>query len=353
VVAQSHAVVEHVLEKVVEAGLDPDLVGKVPRGNSPSYTALERDGHALFAVQRRESGFVIGGTAWDFTNPMRIKPAALDLLVIDEAGQFSLANTIAVSTAARNLLLLGDPQQLPQVSQGIHPAPVDGSALGFVSDGHDVLPPEFGYFIAASRRMDAALTAAVSRLSYAGELRSHACTRERLLDGVEPGLHPIPVSHTGNATESVEEAGVVVELVRRHLGQPWTDPSSGREQDPLTQSDFIVVTPYNAQVALVREALDVAGLTDVQVGTVDKFQGREAVISITTLAASSAAEVPRGMSFLIMKNRLNVAISRAQWAAYLIYSPGLEDHLPVRPEGVAELSAFLTLIDTPPSARVG
>ncbi|MHB1330347.1 MAG: AAA domain-containing protein, partial [Gemmatimonadales bacterium] len=112
-----------------------------------------------------------------------------------------------------------------------------------------------------------------------------------------------------------------------------------------TQAGIIVVSPYNAQVALVREALDAAGYHGVRVGTVDKFQGQEAVVAIVTLAASAPTEVPRGMSFLIMRNRLNVAISRAQWAAYLLHSPDLVDYLPPTPDGVAELSAFIRLVE--------
>ncbi|NEN06018.1 TM0106 family RecB-like putative nuclease [Diaminobutyricibacter tongyongensis] len=349
VVAQSHSVVEHLLDAVVRAGLDPRLVGKVPKADAasatPSYTALEKDGQLLFALERREVGYVIGGTGWDFANAARIPRKSLDLLVVDEAGQFSLASTISASVAARNLLLLGDPQQLPQVSQGTHPEPVDGSALGWVSEGHDVLPPELGYFLAESRRMHPALTVPVSQLSYEGKLSSQLEASERILDGVEPGLHVVPVEHWGNATESPEEAAVVVELVRSVLGSQWTDPSSGRFREPLTESDVIVVTPYNAQLAMVHEALEDAELGAVRVGTVDKFQGQEAAIAIVSLAASSALDVPRGMSFLIMKNRLNVAISRAKWAAFLVYSPELTEYLPIRPEGVAELSAFIRLVE--------
>lgn len=349
VVAQSHSVVENLLDAIVSAGLDPRLVGKVPKadavGSAHEYTELEKDGQLLFALERRDLGYVVGGTGWDFANAARIPRKSLDLLVIDEAGQFSLASTIAASVAARNLLLLGDPQQLPQVSQGKHPEKIDGSALGWVSEGHDVLPHDLGYFLAASRRMHPALTAPVSRLSYESELHSHPEAAERRLGGVEPGLHPVPVRHDGNATDSPEEAAVVVELVRATIGLPWSDPKAGRFDDPLGEADVIVVTPYNAQLALVREALDEVGLTAVRVGTVDKFQGQEAVIAVVTLAASSAVDVPRGMPFLIMKNRLNVAISRAQWAAYLVHSPELTEYLPITPDGVAELSAFIRLVE--------
>ena len=346
VVAQSHKVVENVLRKLVspEIGLDPSLVGKAPgEGSDYSdeyFTTIAKDQQLSFAASRK--GYVIGGSSWDFTNTKRIQRGQLDLLVIDEAGQFSLAATIAVSVAAKRLLLLGDPQQLPQVSQGTHPAPVDQSALGFIAGDNAVLPQEFGFFLEESRRMDAAVAGPISQLAYDGELRSHPVAATRHLADIEPGVHPVPIAHEGNATQSPEEAARVVILVAEHLGREWTDGDAPTR--PLGESDIIVVTPYNAQVDTIRAALDDALYPDVRVGTVDKFQGQEAVVSIVSLAASSAEDVPRGVDFVINRNRLNVAISRAQWAAYLLYSPGLARYLPLKPEGVAELSRFLRLV---------
>jgi len=352
VVAQSHAVVDNVLDRIVDAGLSRSLVGKAAKaGSGPvSYTALKSGEQAAFASRNAVSGYVLGGTAWTFSNANQVPRHSLDLLVIDEAGQFSLGYTIAASVAARNLLLLGDPQQLPQVSQGTHPEPINQSALGWISAGHDVLPTELGYFLAESRRMHEAVTLPVSTLSYEGALRSHPSAGKRWLAGIEPGLHVEHVEHVDNATSSIEEAARIVELVRDVLGRAWTNPSDDRVSDPLTDRDIIVVTPYNAQVGVVVEALDAAGFGDVRVGTVDKFQGQEAVVSIVTLAASSPADVPRGMPFLIMKNRLNVAISRAQWASFLVYSPALVDYLPATAAELAQLSAFITL--TTPAAAV-
>jgi uncharacterized protein len=358
VVAQSHAVVENVLDAVVRAGLDPELVAKAPKDakdpGDHGYTFIAKNGVAEYTAAHESSGFVFGGTAWDFSNDNRVPRGSLDLLVIDEAGQFSLASTIASAVGARNLLLLGDPQQLPQVSQGNHPEPIDTSALGWITDGHDVLPAEFGYFLAESRRMHPAVAEPVSRLSYEGELHSHAVASHRSLDGVAPGLTALPIEHVGNTTSSPEEAAAVVDLARSLLGRDWFEEtaSNGAAQAaasarPLAQRDLIVVTPYNAQLTVVRAALDAAGLTEVPVGTVDKFQGQEAVVAIVSLAASSAAAAPRGVEFLLLKNRLNVAISRAKWAAYLLYSPGLLDALPYTPEGVAQLSAFVRLVGDP------
>ncbi|MGE4428323.1 MAG: DEAD/DEAH box helicase, partial [Solirubrobacteraceae bacterium] len=347
VVAQSHAVVENLLDAVVDdAGLDPERVGKELKGGASAegrmFTVLKAGGQAAFANGHAASGFVLGGTAWTFSNDDRVPRGSLDLLVVDEAGQFSLASTIAAAVSARNLLLLGDPQQLPQVSQGSHPEPVDQSALGWIAAGHDVLPPELGYFLARSRRMHTAVAGPVSRLSYEGRLDAHPDAPVRALEGVEPGLRSVPVEHRGNAQESPEEADAVVVLVRDAIGRRWAE---GDQERPLGQDDIIVITPYNAQRQTVHDALTAAGLGEVKVGTVDGFQGQEAAISIVTLAASSPADVPRGMSFLIMRNRLNVAISRAKWAAYLVHSPALTDHLPPTPRGVAELSAFISLTE--------
>ncbi|MCK3770091.1 TM0106 family RecB-like putative nuclease [Microbacterium aerolatum] len=344
VVAQSHAIIETLLERVIAAGVPAGQVAKSPKekGSEPSYTPIPKTGMASFLSERDGQGVVVGGTAWDFSNTARVERGGLDLIVIDEAGQFSLASTIAVAAGAQRLLLLGDPQQLPQVSQGAHPEPVDTSALGWVMDGDAVVRPEYGYFLDRSWRMHPAVASPVSRLAYAGQLASASGTEYRAIDGVEAGLHVVPLRHRGNATQSPEEAGEVVRLVRDLIGREFTEP--GQAPRPLVESDIIVVAPYNAQKQLVHDALTAAGFGGVPVGTVDNFQGKEAAVSITTLAASSGRDAPRGPEFLLLQNRLNVAISRAQVAAYLIYSPALLDDLPRTPEGVARMSAFARLV---------
>ncbi|MEV8173695.1 TM0106 family RecB-like putative nuclease [Microbacterium sp. NPDC079176] len=346
VVAQSHAIIENLLERVVADGVPASQVGKAPKDPSvePGYTVIPKNGMASFLAEQAEHGAVVGGTAWDFSNTARVERGGLDLLVVDEAGQFSLASTIAVAAGAKNLLLLGDPQQLPQVSQGAHPEPVDTSALGWVMDGDAVIKPDHGYFLARSWRMHPFVAAPVSRLAYAGQLASAPGTERRSIDGVDAGLHVVPLRHRGNATESPEEAAEVVALVRGLVGRTFTDNDAESTARPLAQNDIIVVAPYNAQRQTVHDALAAAGFHDVPVGTVDNFQGKEAVVSITSLAASSGRDAPRGPEFLLLQNRLNVAISRAQVAAYLIHSPALLDDLPRTPEGVARMSAFARLV---------
>lgn len=353
VVAQSHAVIENMLDRIVAAGVPRELVGKAlkaPGDAGVSFTAIAKNAVAQFTSERPD-GFVVGGTAWDFSHEGRIPRGSLDLLVIDEAGQFSLASTIAVSLASPRLLLLGDPQQLPQVSQGTHPEPVDTSALGWVMDGADVIPQEYGYFLARTWRMHPAVAGPVSRLSYRGELAAHPSTALRRIEGVAPGVHPVALRHHGNATQSPEESAAVVDLVRHLIGRPWSDIRNDDAGSttrlgvrPLEQADLIVVTPYNAQQVAVEEALAAAGFAGVPVGTVDKFQGQEAAVAIVSLAASSGRDAPRGLEFLLLRNRLNVAVSRAKHTAFLVHSPGLLDDLPRTPDGVGMLSGFARLV---------
>lgn len=343
VTAQSHAVVENVLAKLVAIGVPVERVGKPSRaGADPAetpWTDLAPRSVSTFCSQ--PGGWVLGGTAWTFAKD---EVPALDLLVIDEAGQFSLANTLAAASRARRLLLLGDPQQLPQVTQGIHPQPIGDAALAWLIEDDAVLRPERGLFLDTTWRMHSALTRAVSRLSYAGQLGARtAVTDARHLDGIAPGLHPVAVAHEGNAVASAEEAAAVVRIVQDLVGRAWT-AGAGEPARALGPADVIVVAPYNAQVATVRQALDAAGLTETPVGTVDRFQGREAAVAVLTLAASSSGDVPRGLDFLLDRNRLNVSISRGQWAAYLVHSPALADVLPASPQDLPMIGTFLRLI---------
>ncbi|MHA0288479.1 TM0106 family RecB-like putative nuclease [Mycobacterium sp. C3-094] len=344
VVAQAHAVVENLFAGILRAGVDGALVAKKKSAGAPWRDLDEKDYPAFIADH---DGCVIGGTAWDFTNDRRVPAASLDLLVVEEAGQFSLANTIAVARAARNLLLLGDPQQLPQVSQGTHPEPVDGSALAWLVDGHHTLPPERGYFLHCSYRMHPQVCRGVSRLSYDNRLQSHEpVTAARRLAGVAPGIRTLAVEHHGNVTDSPEEAAAIVAAIGDLLGAAWTDEDGTR---PLTQDDVLVVTPYNAQVVQVRRHLDAAGFADVRVGTVDKFQGQQAPVVFVSMTASSIDEAPRGIAFLLNRNRLNVAVSRAKYLAVVVRSPQLTEYLPGTPDRLLELGAFLSLssCDTP------
>ena len=350
VVAQSHAVIENLmLACCARDGFDVSRAVRL-RGKSvtPDAPWSEVSDSELVELISGAGGLLFGGTVWDYVSERRVPAGSLDVLVVDEAGQFSLTNTVAAARAARSVLLLGDPQQLPQVSTGVHPYPVDVSALGWLSDGAAALDPRFGYFLGESWRMDSALCERVSWLSYDGALASAVATDGRALRGVEPGVVSYPVEHAGCSVRSVQEAQAVVECVRELLGSEWV-PAAGAEPRPLAAEDCIVVAAYNAQVDCVREALIATGLADssgagVRVGTVDKFQGQEAAVVLVSLA-SSRVDSGRGAGFVLSPNRLNVAVSRGQWQAVLVHSPWVARSVPQDVEEVLALSGFAGLVE--------
>lgn len=365
VVAQSHAVVENILTACLERNLFPAERVMRAKGKSqlPDYPWVEASDKDLTALLDNSGGsggeksgtgtspgVLFGGTAWDFANPNRIPEGSLDLLVIDEAGQFSLANTLAVGRAARNLLLLGDPQQLPQVAVGEHPYPLDTSALGWLSGGQPVLPAAFGYFLQVTWRMHPQLCAPVSALSYGGKLHSAAAASERILKvpareetviPADPGLYMYGVHHEHCTVRSEVEAAAVTRLAGEFVGALWTAGANQPARE-LTGEDIVVVAAYNAQVDTIAEHLRRAGLIDadghgVRVGTVDKFQGQQAPVTIVSMASSNAGISGRGAEFLLSPNRLNVALSRGQWCSVLVASDSL--HLFV-PQSIPELLAL-------------
>jgi uncharacterized protein len=268
----------------------------------------------------------------------------LDYLFVDEAGQVALADALAVGTAARNLVLLGDPLQLAQVSQGVHPDNAGASILEHLLDDDATIPPERGLFLDRSRRMHPDVCDFISQVVYAGRLSSiDECASQSIESGgglTGTGLRYLPVEHEGNARSSPEEADVIANAIAAMLdGGRFTDQD--RETRELTLDDILVVTPYNAQVRCLRERLP----DGARVGTVDKFQGQEAPVVFFSMATSSGAEIPRNVEFLFSRNRLNVAISRAQCLAVLVASPEL---LHIRCRNVDQLrmvSALCRLVE--------
>jgi predicted RecB family nuclease len=326
VTANSHRVIGNLLDSIAaraaEAGVEARIGQKADRSGDCTSDAAEPYtdyGVLLDAIASNEVD-VVGGTGWLWSRPEFA--GSMDALVIDEAGQLSLANAVAVSAAARNLILLGDPQQLDQPLKGTHPPGAEASALGHVLDGKSTMPPELGLFLEKTWRLHPDLCEFTSEAFYEGRLDSEPwLARQALagsgkLDGT--GVRFVPVAHEGNRNESAEEAAVVADLIRELLGGrgTWTDGTGLRRV--LSLDDVLVVAPYNAQVGEIARALPGA-----RAGTVDKFQGQEAPVSLYSMATSSPEEAPRGMEFLYSLNRLNVATSRARCLAVVVANPAL------------------------------
>lgn len=326
VAAHSHKAIHNLLAEVVAVAKNERVMfrglKKSSKGNDESEFAGEFfENTDDPKVCDASDADVVAGTVWQFARPAMEQ--TLDYLFIDEAGQVSLADALAMATAARNVVLLGDPQQLPHVSQGTHPDHSGRSVLEHLLAGASTVPADRGLFLAQSWRMHPDVCGFVSELSYDGRLAS-APNRERQAitsSGLfGSGLRYLPVPHENNAQQSGEEADTIATQVRLLLkGGTFTDVEGVHR--PLTPADILVVSPYNMQVRCLGERLP-AG---VEVGTVHKFQGREAPVVFFSMASSSGEDVPRGLEFLFSRNSLNVAVSRAKALAVLVASPRLLD----------------------------
>ena len=341
ITAMSHMAIDNLLRATydvfVEKG-DLDELRALRKVKKPKVGALE--GVRYTDNNRYAEGDaynLVAGTPWLWARP-GLRPFPVDVLIVDEAGQLSLADTIAAANGARNLILLGDPLQLSQVSQAEHPEGSGASVLEHILGDHATTPAFQGVFIAESRRMHPNVCRFISNQIYEGRLTSHvSCEQQTTEFGT--GLRWIRATHKGRATESNEEADLVMEQIRSMVGTTWVNQAG--ERAPLREEDFMVVAPYNDQVNLLRDRFDAAkGLSGVQIGTVDKFQGREAPVVFFTMTTSSGADMPRGPEFLFSRNRLNVAVSRARCLAYLVCT---EELLNSRARTIDEMRLIGTL----------
>jgi len=327
ITAVSHKVIRNLLEEVVRAaageGVDVHFVEKVTTLSDDPHPAIDETKDNRDVIDRLAGGDaqVAAGTAWLWSREDAF--GSLDILFVDEAGQMSLANVLAVAQSAQSIVLLGDPQQLEQPQRGSHPDGTDVSALEHLLGGHLTLPADRGLFLGTTWRLHPSLCAFTSELFYENRLHSREGLEVQALLGETPyagaGLWHVPAEHDGNQNESPEEADAVAVLVQELIGGGvlWRDRSGNVR--PVAISDILIVAPYNAQVAALLERLP----RGARVGTVDKFQGQEAPIVIYSMATSSPEEAPRGMEFLYSPSRVNVATSRARCTCILVANPRL------------------------------
>jgi len=327
ITAVSHKVIRKLLEETLGAAKEERLpvrcIEKVTEKSNVQNAAIPEttDNKRVLTALLNGEADIAAGTAWLWARPDMAE--AVDVLFVDEAGQMSLADVMAVSQGAKNLVLLGDPQQLEQPIQGTHPPGVAVSALQHILGESETMPPTLGLFLDETWRLAPPICALTSELFYSGRLKSHDGLDRQDLRGptrfAGSGLWFVPVAHDGNQSSSHEEVSVIEELVRDLLrpGVTWINRKG--EEQPLTDRDILIVSPYNAQVFDLAERLP----QSIKVGTVDKFQGQEAPIVIYSMATSSPEDAPRGMEFLYSLNRFNVATSRAQCACIVVASPRL------------------------------
>ncbi len=345
VVAMSHPAIDNLMSatyKVFEEAGDRDRLRALRWKDTKDGTPLE---FATYSQRKDdlESGEfnLVGGTAWLFAKPeMRQHP--VDVLIVDEAGQLALADAVASTNGARNMLLLGDPLQLSQVAKAEHPGDSGASVLQHVLGSHLTIPDTQGVFLAETWRMHPDVCQFISTQIYEERLTSNeSCVQQDTEFGT--GLRWLEAHHSRRSTESIEEADLVAEQIALMVGTKWVNQKG--ETRALEGRDFMVVAPYNDQVRLLQARFrTVPELAGVQVGTVDKFQGREAPVVFFTMTTSSADDMPRGPEFLFSRNRLNVAVSRARCLAYLVCTEALLNSRAVDIDDmrlISTLSAFV------------
>jgi predicted RecB family nuclease len=332
ITATSHAVIANLAGKVVAAARTSSGAARVLLKTSGEDVpaGVEVTLSPKDCEERCQDFDVIGGTAWQWARPgMR---GAVDVLFIDEAGQMSLTDALAVSDAARSLVLIGDPQQLEQPIQASHPDGCPVSVLEHLTGGASTIAPDRGLMLDVTYRLHPRLCTFTSEQYYAGRLAPALATAAQALQiaslpELTTGAFWLPVEHDGNQSRSPEEAAAIAALLEAVFAAAptWTDARGVTAT--LTPADVGIIAPFNAHVAEVRDRLRARGLADVRVSTVDKFQGQEVPLAIYTMATSHPDDAPRGLEFLYSGHRLNVATSRARCAAILVASPRL-----LRPE---------------------
>jgi AAA domain/RNase_H superfamily len=327
ITAISHKVISHLLGEACkvarQAGVSLRAVQKANETDGCQDELVEQvdDNPPILDALKEGRALVAAGTGWLWARAEMHQ--SVDVLFIDEAGQMCLGDVLAVSQAATSCVLLGDPQQLDQPQRGVHAPGADGSAFRHLLGDRATILPEQGLFLSETQRLHPDVCEFTSELFYEGRLLPAAGNEKQRLNAKGQlsgtGLRFVAVNHDGNQNESSEEVLEVVRLVNGVLAGEGTWTNREGKVLKLTLDDILIVTPYNAQVLVLRDALP----RGAHVGTVDKFQGQEAPVIFYSMATSTVADAPRGMEFLYSPNRLNVAISRARCIAVLVASPAL------------------------------
>jgi predicted RecB family nuclease len=324
ITANSHKVIRNLLNEVIKAADERGTAARCIQKISEAEEGQDRihfttDNEDVFAALGGAYN-VAGGTAWLWAREEAFK--SVDVIFVDEAAQMSLANVLAISQAGASLVLLGDPQQLNQPTQGSHPDGTGVSALDHILGERQTIGPENGIFLEQTWRLHPAICAFTSEMFYEGRLVSRpGLENQRVLSAgpiVGSGLRYLPVTHEGNQSSCAEEADAVHTLVRclTDSNATWIDKNGVERQ--IRPDDILIISPYNAQVFELQDRLP-----GMRIGTVDKFQGQEAPVVIYSMATSTPADAPHGMEFLYSLNRLNVATSRARAISILVGEPAL------------------------------
>ncbi len=352
----SHKVIHNLLQKVEDMAKEKQLtIIGYKRGNLEDEDTIfngdfikthEKDPVFMNALKIKDAGQIFAGTKYHLASSYY--DSKIDYLFIDEAGQVSLADLISIGNIAKNIVLIGDQNQLGQPIKGTHPNESGQSILDYLLEGRDTIPENRGIFLNKTYRMHSKINKFISSNFYEGRLNCDERTEKRIIKFDKkciiqnPGIHYIEMNHKNNVQTSLEEIDTVIDLMKQMIGSEFNDNGKKRE---LNVKDFLIISPYNTQVNLMIAKLEEEKIKNARVGTIDKFQGQEAPVNIISMTSSDSETLPRNKEFFFDKNRLNVAISRAQVASIILFNPKLLEFSPKNINQIKLMNNFFKLLD--------
>ena len=352
----SHKVIHNLLERIEELAIKKKFAfSGYKRGTLTDEETVfdgeyiktyEKDPVFMKAIDDKNTGNLFAGTKFHFASSFYDEK--IDYLFIDEAGQVSIADLISIGNVAKNIVLIGDQNQLGQPIKGTHPNESGQSILDYLLEGKDTIPEDRGIFLNKTYRLNSKLNDFISSNFYEERLISDEITDKRLIKFnkkskiKDSGIHYIEMNHTNNTQTSVEEFEVIKNLLKDMIGLEFDDQGETRK---LTIDDFLIISPYNTQVNLLISKLEESKFINPRVGTIDKFQGQQAPITIISMTSSDSDALPRNKEFFFSRNRLNVAISRAQVASIILFNPNLLDSSPKNIDQIKLMNNFFKILN--------
>ncbi len=352
----SHKVIHNLLQRVEDMAKEKKFMFEgYKRGNLEDEDTVfdgefiktyEKDPVFMDALKEENTGQIFAGTKYHFASTFYDEK--IDYLFIDEAGQVSLADLISIGNIAKNIVLIGDQNQLGQPIRGTHPNESGQSILDYLLEGKDTIPEDRGIFLNKTYRLNSKINDFISSNFYEERLVCDERTDQRIIKFdkksliKKDGIHYIQMDHKNNVQTSIEEFEVVKDLMQQLIGSDFDDNGKKRK---LTVDDFLIISPYNTQVNLLISKLEEAKIKSPRVGTIDKFQGQEAPITIISMTSSDNDSLPRNKEFFFSRNRLNVAISRAQVASIILFNPKLLDTSPKNLDHIKLMNNFFKFLN--------
>jgi len=347
ITANSHKVIHNLLDKIENISSDVPFRG-LKMGRSTDEDTIYNSQHIKTSSNEKDfidglnsnNTLIYAGTKYHFSS--NYYDSKLDYLFIDEAGQVSLADIIAIGSVAKNIVLIGDQLQLGQPIKGSHPGESGKSILDFLLEGKDTIPAHRGIFLNKTYRLNSKINEFISNNFYEDRLVTDVITDKRKISFDKKhiikreGVHHISMDHKDNIQKSIEEGQVIKKILNEMIGLKYFDGAKDRK---LTLEDFLIISPYNAQVNYLMSVLK-----NAKVGTIDKFQGQEAAVTIISMTSSDSDILPRNKEFFFNRNRLNVAISRAQCVSIILFNPELLKTSPRSVEQIKLLNNFYKLL---------